>query len=127
MSPARSLRPCMAPGCAALHRERGGRCAVHARENEQARQKYLNTQRPPDTAQHYDGEWRKTRAAFLAENPACVWCGGKAQEVDHVNAVRENPSIRLAWSNLRATCTSCHSRRTATEQGFARRGRAGKP
>jgi 5-methylcytosine-specific restriction endonuclease McrA len=35
--------------------------------------------------------------------------------------VRDHPELRLAYSNCRALCASCHSRRTALDQGFARR------
>ena len=46
-----------------------------------------------------------------------------AREVDHIIPIVERPDLRLDPSNLRPLCTSCHSARTATEQGFAKGGR----
>jgi 5-methylcytosine-specific restriction protein A len=43
-----------------------------------------------------------------------------AGEGDHLKSLAEYPELRLEWSNLRAFCRPCHSRRTAREQGFAR-------
>ena len=116
-----SLKPCMTPGCPTLHSNRGGRCDVHGKKNEQERQAYLNANRPTSTGLGYDREWQRFRSGFLAENPVCVDCGGQANQVDHVNSVRDHPELRLSYSNCRAMCARCHSRRTARDQGFARR------
>ena len=57
----------------------------------------------------------------MHRNPiCCCGCGGKATEVDHIVSIKDRPDLRLVWSNLRAMTKSCHSRRTAKEQGFAR-------
>lgn len=77
--------------------------------------------RGTSTQRGYDAAWRKVRAQFLAQNTKCVHCGAVATEADHIKSIADHPQLRLRWSNLRALCKPCHSRRTATEQGFARK------
>ena len=93
--------------------------------NKLERDRAYDRQRPSPTERGYDKHWWPLRAAFLQAHPICsvVGCGRLAQEVDHIMSIRERPALRLAWSNLRAMCKSCHSRRTARDQGFARPGR----
>jgi len=80
----------------------------------------VNQARAAVTARTYDAAWRKLRANFLKNYPNCqaTGCTLPATQVDHVKSVRERPDLRLAWRNLRALCASCHSRRTATDQGW---------
>ncbi|WP_432206025.1 HNH endonuclease signature motif containing protein [Brucella rhizosphaerae] len=58
----------------------------------------------------------------MLANPYCTadGCEAPATEADHIKSIKEAPELRLEWSNLRALCKSCHSRRTARDQGFAR-------
>jgi 5-methylcytosine-specific restriction endonuclease McrA len=85
----------------------------------EVRQAAYDRARAPQQAKDYGPDWRKVRKAFLAANPMCVCgCGQRATQVDHIVSVRERPDLRLVWSNLRALCASCHSRRTATDQGW---------
>jgi 5-methylcytosine-specific restriction protein A len=74
----------------------------------------------------YDADWRKLRAVYLATHQRCEFklpsgqqCTAKATQVDHKLSVEARPDLRLHWQNLRAGCASCHSRRTAVDQGFA--------
>lgn len=95
---------------------------VPSREVAEARRKAaLDRQRPSAEARGYDAAWRAVRKQFLAAHPVCCMCGRPATEVDHVLSVRDRPDLRLRWSNLRAMDTACHSRRTALDQGFARK------
>lgn len=62
--------------------------------------------------------WRKLRAAFLREHPLCMDCEKRgrvtpASVVDHIdgNAHNNEPG------NLAALCASCHSRKTARQDG----------
>ena len=89
--------------------------------SERERKAQLDHMRPAPAQRGYDGAWQAVRAAFLAANPVCESCGAQATEADHRLSVRDRPDLRLAWDNLQALCKSCHSRRTAREQGFARR------
>ena len=71
--------------------------------------------RGTSTHRGYDGEWRRTRAAFLATNPRCLLCGAPASDVDHVVARRRGGTND--WSNLRPLCHACHSRKTVLHDG----------
>ncbi|MFJ9433680.1 HNH endonuclease [Streptomyces sp. NPDC101490] len=57
-------------------------------------------------------QWRRTRAAVLAEEPWCRWCGGPAAEVDHIIPRRFGGDDRR--ENLAASCQPCN---LAREQG----------
>jgi 5-methylcytosine-specific restriction protein A len=97
-----------------------------AKSNEQRqreRKARLDEQRPTPWQRGYDERWRALRRQYLAQFPCCATrgCTQPASEVDHIISVRTRPDLRLAWFNLRSLCKPCHSRRTAREQGFARR------
>lgn len=101
-----------------IHRPAG----MPSREVAEARRKAaLDQNRPSAKDRGYDADWRAVRKQFLAKHPTCCVCGRPATEVDHILSVRERPDLRLRWSNLRAMDASCHSRRTALDQGFARK------
>ncbi|MCL7744359.1 HNH endonuclease [Guyparkeria hydrothermalis] len=62
--------------------------------------------------------WRKIRAAFLREHPLCQECEKSglvtpAKVVDHVDGNSHNNSP----DNFAALCASCHSRKTARQDG----------
>jgi hypothetical protein len=63
----------------------------------------------------YDWQWRKIRAAFLAEHPRCVACGAPAQHVDHRVPLAAGGTHDP--SNLQAMCHRCHSRKTVLRDG----------
>jgi len=70
----------------------------------------------------YDRKWRAKRARFLRFHPKCA-CGARASEVDHIVAKRKGGGDD--WSNLRAMCKPCHSRKTAAVDGsFGRKNRS---
>lgn len=96
---------------------------VLASEQRRAR---FDRERPPSSQRGYDTAWKKCRALFLAKFPWCSFllpdgtkCRERATDVDHKISPRVRPDLRLNWSNLRGGCHSCHSRRTAKDQGFA--------
>jgi 5-methylcytosine-specific restriction protein A len=115
------LRPCAQPGCAQL--VKAGRCAAHKAKAQasltQARVR-ADEARPPSNQRGYDSAWAAVRRQYLGGHPTCVVCGARATEVDHITSIREAPHLRLHWSNLRALCKPCHSRRTGRDQGFGR-------
>jgi len=95
------------------------------REQAEARRKaMLNQRRASPSEQGYDSAWKRCSRLFRERHPICSTpgCGRPTQEADHIISPRERPDLRLRWSNLRPFCKPCHSRRTATEQGFARGG-----
>lgn len=100
--PWRPIASCCEPGCP--HRAiKAGRCAQHQRP-----ERVLP--RP-----QYPKNWQAIRQRFLTEHPYCA-CGQPAVEVDHIIAISKggHPSDE---SNLAGRCKSCHSRKTAREDG----------
>lgn len=75
--------------------------------------------RPSASKRGYDTDWAKLRAAHLADHPTCgtPGCAKPARHVDHRQTVRERPDRRLDPTNLIAYCHSCHSSKTAREDG----------
>lgn len=65
----------------------------------------------------YDWKWRKAKHEHLTTNHRCVDCGGIATDVDHDKPHKGD--IRLFWdkSNWRSRCHSCHSKKTASQDG----------
>jgi len=102
------LSPCAVPGCPEPAVS-GGRCAAHQR----AVRRQQVDDRPSASARGYGYRWSKTRAAFLRRNPECVACGAPATDVDHILPKAQGGSDD--WSNLRALCHSCHSKRTRAQ------------
>ena len=104
------LRPCLHPGCGALVVR--GRCDRHA---VQERNEY-DFRRGSSAARGYDARWRRLRERILSEEPLCRICGrAEAKHVDHiVPKARGGTDDR---DNLQPLCHSCHSRKTAEEDG----------
>ena len=62
-------------------------------------------------------KWKELRAQVLAEEAhRCHWCGGKANQVDHVVELDQAPELAYERSNLVAACQKCNSRRGSTYQ-----------
>lgn len=124
--------PCSARGCRTL--TTGGLCETHRK----ARHQVVDSRRVSSHARGYDSQWRKVRAWVLSQPPSghrrgdgvivghgplCVFCQVErgrvtpAKDVDHIDGNSRNNEP----ANLRSLCHKCHSSRTATDQGFARR------
>jgi len=73
------------------------------------------------TARGYGADWRRVRAAVLAEEPLCRMCAeaGRttaAAEVDHIHPFHGlSDPRRLERSNLRPLCVPCHRARTGSQ------------
>lgn len=72
--------------------------------------------------------WKRVRALQLRERPLCEYCPlGKqaiATEVDHYIAIEDGGAV-YDHSNLRSSCKSCHSQKTARGErlhGFDEKG-----
>ena len=64
----------------------------------------------------YTKRWRKVRRMVLRRQPLCVWCGDVATQVDHIVAMACG-GAQYDMGNLQAMCASCHSKKTANEDG----------
>jgi 5-methylcytosine-specific restriction protein A len=111
----RPKRPCAQPGCCGL--VEFGYCPAHAPRTAEYRKRY-DHQRGSSTKRGYDGDWKRFRKAFLADNPHCADCRERKREtpstcVHHELKIRTHPHLRLVRSNCRALCKPCHDRRTA--------------
>jgi len=70
----------------------------------------------------YNWDWRKYRARYIKENPLCVHCLAKGkltptQEIDHIKPHQGDKNLFWLEDNLQALCKSCHSTKTALEDG----------
>jgi 5-methylcytosine-specific restriction protein A len=102
---------------------------AHPKRSEQKRKKDVDSKRESSWRRGYNTQWQKVRDMFLHTHALCEMdCKDKglvvaAEVVDHIIPIAERPELRLDPSNLRAACKPCHDRRTAREQGFARKKR----
>lgn len=80
--------------------------------------------RPTANQRGYNYEWQQYTKAFRRDHPLCCHCEQQATEhVDHIKAV-SGPDDPLFWdqTNHQGLCHSCHSIKTAKEDGsFGRR------
>ena len=66
----------------------------------------------PRDAFYNSAAWKRLRAAKLAQDPMCEYCGRQpATDVDHMRAINVGGDPH-AWDNLRSACHACHSRKT---------------
>jgi 5-methylcytosine-specific restriction enzyme A len=112
-------RPCARPGCAALVDR--GYCVEHAVNGPAT----LNERRRGSSAERgYGYRWQQARQRFLRHHPLCVDPDGvhrgrfeAATDVDHIVPHRGDPVLFWLESNWQPLCASCHSRKTAKEDG----------
>ncbi|MBH0239126.1 HNH endonuclease [Methylobrevis albus] len=107
--------------CGKVAVQSGQHCPCAIARQREARAAYDAT-RPSASARGYNAEWRALRSKYLKANPLCSheYCKEQATEVDHIVSIKNDTSLRLNWSNLRAYCRHHHSQRTSREQGFAK-------
>jgi 5-methylcytosine-specific restriction protein A len=110
--PNRPLKTCSNPGCSELTNE--AYCTIHKAQHDKLRGSSYD--------RGYDNRWRKYRIIFLREHPLCEIClkEGKitqATDIDHRLPHRGDKKLFWDESNLQALCHSCHSRKTAMEDG----------
>lgn len=125
--PARPLTQCNKQGCPHAVRKQGqcpSQCQTKRQQNQYDEHRGNSTQRG------YGSRWRKKRAAVLREEPLCRHCLERGEtmqssEVDHiVPKARGGTDER---NNLQGLCKTCHSRKTAQQDGgFGHRRGAGQ-
>ena len=111
--PTAAPRPCTHPGCPAL--VKSGRCDKHRKQaSKQAEGRRVRDRKTYDSRQ-----WRdRDRPAQLRREPLCRHCKAKglivaATEVDHIDGDNTNAGP----DNYQSLCHTCHSRKTARENG----------
>lgn len=113
--PAKAKKPCSVPACPNLTNERY--CANHS-----DRGKQQDRQRGTSAERGYGSAWRKARAGWLRKHPLCAECKRKdiiteATEVDHILPHKGNRILFWDRANWQSLCKSCHSAKTALEDG----------
>jgi 5-methylcytosine-specific restriction enzyme A len=80
--------------------------------------------RPNSAQRGYGSRWRKASAGWLAAHPLCVDPFGvhggvpvQATDVDHKVPSRGDMNLHWQSDNWQSLCKSCHSRKTAAEDG----------
>lgn len=115
--PMRPKTICKHPGCGKLI-DAPGYCEPHTKQ----RTREVDSRRGTAKERGYTYRWRQARAAFLAECPLCRECekAGRltaATVVDHVVPHKGNDTLFWERGNWQPLCASCHSVKTATEDG----------
>lgn len=78
------------------------------------------TPRGTTTERGYGYRWQKIRKLVLARDPCCKICERQGRlavstDVDHITPKSKGGTDDMG--NLQGACHSCHSRKTATEDG----------
>lgn len=112
----RPKRPCKYPGCSELVIE--GYCDKHKRIKNQQ----IERERRTSSQRGYDSRWQRYREKFLKDHPLCVDCLKAekviaATDVDHIIPHKGNKELFWDPNNHQALCHSCHSKKTAEEDG----------
>lgn len=119
--PLRPQKPCVAQGCRALTRN-ARYCDEHAHLAKAMADKIADRKRETSTQRGYGYKWQKASKGFLTAHPLCAEHDRLGQvvaatEVDHI--VPHKGDMALFWerANWQPLCRSCHSAKTAREDG----------
>ena len=90
--------------------------SLHKRHVPQEQQRETSNQRG------YTWKWTKARNGYMSRHPLCVHCEARgvirlATDLDHI--IPHKGDMDLFWqrSNWQGLCKSCHSTKTAKEDG----------
>ncbi|MGA0539053.1 HNH endonuclease signature motif containing protein [Neotabrizicola sp. VNH66] len=78
------------------------------RDQNRARNRRHDQNRPTAAQRGYNHEWRKARAAFLASHPNCTLCFAPATVVHHIIPHRGNDALFWNRVNWQPLCKVCH-------------------
>jgi 5-methylcytosine-specific restriction protein A len=109
--PYKAPRPCTTPGCPNL--SASGKCDDHARKHER--------ERGTAAERGYGATWQRLRQMVLSRDPLCTTCAAEERTTPSTDADHIIPKSRGGQDtleNLQGLCHSCHSRKTAGEEGF---------
>nr|DAO17220.1 MAG TPA: HNH endonuclease [Caudoviricetes sp.] len=113
--PTKPLRPCRYPGCTDL--VRSGYCDRHRPT------RTYDSRRGTATERGYNSKWSRASKLFLATHPWCAEClrrdgiRVRATETDHIIPHKGDRHLFWDQSNWQPLCHSCHSVKTAREDG----------
>lgn len=118
--PKRPKSVCRYPGCGLLV-DAPGFCLKHEAAD-QSRKKILERRRKPSHERGYTYQWSQARELFLKAYPLCAACEKEdvlraATVVDHIIPHRGDEFLFWDESNWQPLCASCHSQKTAKEDG----------
>lgn len=116
----RPLKPCNAPACPEL--VRGKPYCDNHQDMDKERKARADQYRGSSSSRGYDARWRKARKRFLGSNPLCTECHAKgrvreATVVDHIIPHKGNRIKFWDETNWQPMCSTCHSAKTAREDG----------
>lgn len=119
--PQRTSRICAHRGCNAITRNPRF-CDSHAQDAERERKRQVDQRRSNSASRGYGHKWRMARARFLQLHPLCADCAKAgittaAQVVDHIEPHKGDQYLFWNEANWQPLCQSCHSRKTAREDG----------
>ena len=80
------------------------------RDQNRARGRRHDANRPTAAQRGYNHEWRKARLAFLALHPSCALCFAPATVVDHIIPHRGDDALFWNRQNWQPLCVTCHNR-----------------
>lgn len=113
-------RACREPGCVAYAAHGCAYCSQHAAAHARV---FRSAEHRKEAARLYrTGQWLGLRRQQLTLQPFCALClcAGRytlANEVDHVVPHRNDETLFYDPLNLQSLCHSCHSLKTAREDG----------
>lgn len=108
-------RRCKHGGCRNLTTNISGYCDQHSDD--------ISKYRQSSSKRGYGYKWRKARERHLQLYPFCEECKrqGKpavlATDVDHIVPHKGDPNLFWNPNNWQSLCHTCHSRKTAAEDG----------
>lgn len=113
-------RACREPSCVGYAVHGSPYCSQHAAAH--ARAFRLSEHRKAAARLYRTGQWQALRRQQLTMQPFCAECqrAGRytlASEVDHVVPHRNDEQLFFDAVNLQSLCHSCHSIKTAREDG----------
>lgn len=109
----KTKHPCGVSSCRNLTTETY--CEIHANR---AKPK-MRTKQSQHAALYKDRRYQIARENYLIAHPVCAtWgCTQPATELDHIRPHRGDLALFWDVSNWQGLCHTCHSRKTATEDG----------
>lgn len=100
----------------------GGKCPECLAEG----RKESDRRRPNGYQRGYTKEWAQFRRHYLYDHQLCesaecrqspVWSRAEATDIDHLHGHSRMCAHKYDTEHCQALCHSCHSRKTATEDG----------